>query len=73
MGAVVAMSKCKRKNGTLRAAFSTKSEAETFAADPVNVHYQGDVAVQCVEPGCGQWHLSRISWKDAVAQKARDN
>ncbi len=73
MGALVAMSKCKRKNGTLRAAFSTKSEAEAFAADWRNVDYHADIPVQCVEPGCGQWHLSQFWWPDAVAQKARDN
>jgi len=57
-----------RTNGTPRAWFATAAEAVAFAENPENVAYQGDVAVQCSEPGCeGGWHLSQPWWPDAVA------
>ena len=52
---------CKRRNGTNRAWFRTRGEAEQFAADPANHPvYLGDVAHECRI--CGFWHLSRVSW-----------
>jgi hypothetical protein len=59
--------RCRRSNGTLRAWFATKDEAEAFAADPVNVHYHGDIPVLCMTPGCDGWHLSQPHWPDATA------
>ena len=59
--------RCRRSNGTLRAWFATKEEAEAFAANPVNVHYHGDVPVLCMKIGCDGWHLSQPHWPDAVA------
>ena len=51
---------CKRASGSYRAYFSTKEDAEAFAADPTNwPTYQGDVAHRC---HCGFWHLSRVEW-----------
>ena len=46
---------CKRSNGTYRAHFETREEAEKFAADPANVAYRGDLAYRCLE--CDAWHL----------------
>ena len=57
--------RCRRSNGTLRAWFATKEEAEAFAADPRNIAYHGDVPVCCMK--CDGWHLSRPDWPDAVA------
>jgi hypothetical protein len=55
------MGPCKRSNGTLRAFFSTREEAEAFAKDPKNWPvYKGDIAHQCGK--CGRWHLSRCDW-----------
>ena len=51
---------CKRIDGTLRAWFHTRAEAEAFEADPANVSYHGDVAHLCQH--CGYWHLSRPEW-----------
>src|SRR5258707_5394069 len=47
-------------NGKERALFRTRGEAETFAADPANVNYQGDVAHLCGR--CDFYHLSRPEW-----------
>jgi len=63
--------RCRRLNGSERAWFSSKEEAEAFAADPRNTHYQGDVAVLCMKIGCDGWHLSQPHWPDArAAEKA---
>src|SRR6266404_801300 len=51
---------CKRSNGTERAWFLTRAEAEAFAEDPENPAYHGDIAHLC--PKCGFWHLSKVSW-----------
>ncbi len=52
---------CRRTNGSLRAWFLTRDEAERFGADPVNhPTYFGDVAHLCGK--CGYWHLSKIEW-----------
>lgn len=53
---------CARANGSrLRAWFTSKAEAEAFAADPANHPvYLGDVAHLC--PVCEFWHLSRPEW-----------
>jgi hypothetical protein len=52
---------CRRANGSLRAWFLTRDEAERFAADPANhPMYLGDVAHLCGK--CGYWHLSRPEW-----------
>jgi len=49
---------CKRNNGTYRARFNSREEAEAFAKDPANHPvYLGDVAHLCGK--CGFWHLSR--------------
>ena len=53
--------RCKRSNGTYRAAFETREQAEAFAADSGNWPvYQGDLAHLCQMCGC--WHLSRPEW-----------
>ena len=54
------MTNCRRSNGTLRAWFHSREEAEAFEADPANVAYHGDVAHLCDK--CGRWHLSRREW-----------
>jgi len=55
------MEHCKRENGSLRAWFTSKAEAEAFANDPKNWPiYRGDMAHYC--DVCGYWHLSRPSW-----------
>jgi hypothetical protein len=51
---------CLRRNGTERAWFFTREEAERFAESPANPAYQGDVAHRC--PKCGFYHLSRPEW-----------
>ena len=52
---------CRRENGTLRARFRSRAEAEEFAQDPKNWPiYRGDMAHYC--DVCGYWHLSRPSW-----------
>jgi hypothetical protein len=51
---------CLRRNGTQRAWFFTREEAELFAEDPANPVYHGDIAHQC--PSCGFYHLSRPEW-----------
>jgi len=51
---------CLRRNGTERAWFRSREEAEAFALDPVNTLYHGDVAHLCDR--CGFWHLSRLEW-----------
>jgi hypothetical protein len=52
--------RCKRSNGTERAWFRTREEAEAFAQLPANPAYDGDIARLCAK--CGFWHLSKISW-----------
>jgi hypothetical protein len=48
-------------NGTERAWFRTREEAERFKADPANwPTYQGDIAHLCGK--CGLYHLSRPEW-----------
>jgi hypothetical protein len=51
---------CRRPSGGLRAFFSTKEEAEAFAANPAITDYHGDIAHRCWK--CGRWHLSRVEW-----------
>jgi hypothetical protein len=51
---------CLRRNGTERAWFLTREEAEHFAASPANPAYHGDIAHHC--PKCGFYHLSRPEW-----------
>ena len=52
---------CKRSDGSLRAHFLTKDEAEAFAADPANhPAYLGDLAHECLI--CGWFHLSKVEW-----------
>jgi hypothetical protein len=51
---------CRRRTGSYRAHFTSREAAETFASDPANPAYSGDVAHECVK--CGWWHLSRIEW-----------
>jgi hypothetical protein len=51
---------CRRPSGGLRAFFSTKEDAEAFAADPANIEYHGDIAHHC--PKCLRWHLSHVEW-----------
>jgi hypothetical protein len=55
---------CKRTTGTPRAHFTTREEAEKFAADPANPNYHGDVAHLCTV--CGYWHLSRLEWLETA-------
>lgn len=51
---------CKRPDGSYRAYFFSREDAEAFAADPANHPvYFGDLAHLC---GCGYWHLSRVEW-----------
>jgi hypothetical protein len=52
--------RCKRSNGTERAWFHTRGEAEAFAQHPANRAYHGDIAHTCGK--CGFWHLSQPSW-----------
>jgi hypothetical protein len=63
--------RCRRANGTERAWFATKEDAEAFAADPKNVRYRGDIPVLCTRIGCDGWHLSQPHWADALAAAAR--
>jgi hypothetical protein len=51
---------CLRKSGSPRAHFLSKEEAESFAANPANTDYHGDIAHCCGK--CGRWHLSRVEW-----------
>jgi hypothetical protein len=51
---------CKRSNGTERAWFHAREEADAFAQSPANPAYHGDIAHLCAK--CGFWHLSRVSW-----------
>jgi hypothetical protein len=60
--------RCRRADGTFRAWFASAAEAVAFAENPDNGQvYKGDVAVQCLKPGCGGWHLSQPHWPDAQA------
>jgi hypothetical protein len=52
--------RCLRRNGTERAWFATREQAERFAASPANPAYKGDVAHECAK--CGFYHLSKPSW-----------
>jgi hypothetical protein len=48
---------CRRPSGNFRAYFSTRAEAEAFAADSANWPvYKGDIAHLCGK--CGRWHQS---------------
>ncbi len=51
---------CKRKDGTNRAYFHTKEEADAFAKDPTHPAYHGDITTFCT--ACGFFHLSRPDW-----------
>ncbi len=54
---------CRRLDGTVRAWFITKKEAEAFEQDPAHPNYHGDIAHECQH--CGYWHLSRPQWLEA--------
>jgi len=54
------MKPCLRRNGTPRAYFFNREEAERFAASPANPAYKGAIAHECVK--CGFYHLSKPSW-----------
>jgi hypothetical protein len=49
---------CLRSNGTERAWFSSKEEAEAFGR--IAPGYEGDIAHLCLS--CGFWHLARVKW-----------
>jgi hypothetical protein len=52
---------CKRRNGTYRAYFTSREEAEAFANNQANWPvYKTDVAHLCER--CGFYHLSRLEW-----------
>ena len=51
---------CKRSNGTERAWFVTREQAEAFANDPVNTVYHGDLEHLCAR--CDLYHLSMPEW-----------
>jgi hypothetical protein len=51
---------CLRTNGTRRAWFLTRQEAERFAASPANPAYRGDIAHLCAKSD--HYHLSKPSW-----------
>ena len=51
---------CLRRNGTERAWFLNREEAEHFAESPTNPAYHGDIAHECAK--CGFYHLSKPSW-----------
>jgi hypothetical protein len=51
---------CKRSDGSTRAWFYTRQEAEAFEADPRNFYYCGDIAHLCGK--CDLYHLSRPEW-----------
>jgi hypothetical protein len=51
---------CLRRNGTQRAWFLTREEAEHFAANPANPIYHGDIPHPCQK--CGMYHLSKPEW-----------
>lgn len=55
---------CKRSNGTERAWFRTRKEAEVFAADPANPAYHGDIPALCVR--CDLYHLNRPEWLEPM-------
>src|SRR5690349_19607236 len=59
---------CKRSDGTERAWFVTKEQAEAYAADPANPTYHGDVAHVC--PICDCYHLSRPEWLESKLTNA---
>jgi hypothetical protein len=48
---------CLRANGTVRAWFETREDAEAF--ERIQPNYRGDVPHLCV---CGFWHLARPAW-----------
>ena len=52
---------CRRLDGTFRAFFTSKDEAENWAETHEN--YFGDIAHLCQH--CGYWHLSRPQWLEA--------
>jgi len=52
---------CKRSNGSTRAYFHTREDAEHFANDPANwPTYKGDIAHLCAK--CDVYHLSKPEW-----------
>jgi hypothetical protein len=55
---------CLRRNGTERAWFLNREEAEHFAESPTNPAYHGDIAHECAK--CGFYHLSKPSWLRSV-------
>jgi hypothetical protein len=59
---------CLRSNGTPRAYFSTRQEAEAFAGNESNSAYDGDVAHLCVK--CDLYHLSKPSWLEPILTQA---
>jgi hypothetical protein len=51
---------CRRQSGSFRAYFSTREDAEAFAAVPANPAYHGDLPALCVF--CDLYHLNRPEW-----------
>ena len=52
---------CRRSNGSFRAHFASREDAERFAADSKNwPSYQNDIAHKCQK--CLYWHLSKAHW-----------
>jgi len=52
---------CKRSNGSTRAYFRTREDAERFAQDPANwPTYHGDIPMLCAV--CDFYHLNRPEW-----------
>jgi hypothetical protein len=57
---------CRRSNGTLRAWFHTREEAEAF--EKTHEGYHGDLAHLC--GWCGFWHLARPEWLQLAEYRA---
>jgi hypothetical protein len=55
---------CRRNNGTFRAHFPSREDAEAFAADSKNIDYHDDIAHLCHK--CGRWHLSHVGVMTSV-------
>lgn len=51
------MNRCRRSDGSARAWFVTREQAEK---DPANPAYHGDMAHHCLNCDC--YHLSRPEW-----------
>ena len=51
---------CRRSSGSYRAHFPDRESAESYAKDPANPAYHGDVVTPL--PQCQRWHLSKPEW-----------